>query len=410
MKPIEVYKFGGTSVGSIERIQCVAQKVAKFSEKVSPVVVVSAMSGETNRLVDLFKQIGGAQPSELEYHQIVSSGEVVSSALVSIALNKLGVKAKPMLANRLGMVTSNCYGTELISAFDPIELKAALDEGYIPVVAGFQGVNDEGEVTTLGRGGSDTTAVAVSVALGSVPCKIYTDVTGVFTANPSVVKSAKKLDVLSYEEMLELASGGAKVLHTRCVSLARKFKVPLEVRSTFDDVDGTSICEEYNDMENSFVSGISHRPDEVKVTFSNLPDEPGIAARIFEKIAAAGIIVDMIVQSASKEGIAQISFTISSEDLEAVNEVGTGLAKSVAGLELVVQRDISKISVVGEGMKAHAGIAAQMFEVLGKEGINIDMITTSEIKISVAVESKYCELALRVLHDQFIDKVATSTS
>lgn len=401
-----VMKFGGTSVGTLERIENVAKKVINYKKATGDnvVVVVSAMSGETDRLVGMAKQINGVVDYSREYHQLVCAGEQVSCSLTAMAMKRFGSDSRALLASHIKLRTKNVCGQNLIDCIDADYLWNLLRQDIIPVVAGFQGVDETGDFTTLGRGGSDTTGVALAAALDSSRCIIYTDVDGVYTTLPSLCKKAKKLPALSYEEMLELASGGAKVLHARCVSLAMKYAVPLEVRSTFTDTEGTKIVEEYEGMEDAVVSGITVKTDEAKLTIRNIPDRPGIAARLFKLISEAGVVVDMIVQSAGQSDLAQISFTVSSEDAARTHDLLMAvIADDMPQTTVTVDNEIAKLSIVGEGMKNHAGIAAQMFEVLGREGINIDMITTSEIKVSVAINQKYSELAVRVLHEFFIE-------
>ncbi|HQH26738.1 MAG TPA: aspartate kinase [Oligoflexia bacterium] len=402
-----VMKFGGTSVGSSERIGEVAKRVVrqvkKHGDKV--VVVVSAMSGETNRLIELARKVAGDGYKAREYHQLVTAGEQVSVALTAMAIEREGLPAQSLLAHQIPIKTNTVFGQNLISEIPVDKLKSLLDRGIVPVVAGFQGVNDSLEYTTLGRGGSDTTAVAVAAALDSCRCVILTDVDGVYTALPSICKKARKLKALTYEEMLELASSGAKVLQTRSVSLASKFKVPTLVCSSFSDAAGTEIVEEYEGMEDAVVSGITCRTDEAKITLRNLPDQPGVAARIFKVLGDAEVVVDMIVQSEGSSGRAAISFTCAQEFSKVAYDAMLKLIQqemSESSIEL--DTNIAKLSVVGEGMRTHAGVAYKVFEVLGEEGINVDMITTSEIKISVAIEEKYSELAVRVLHERFIER------
>ena len=410
MSEIVVMKFGGTSVGSAERIGAVAKRVAKriraTGEKI--VVVVSAMSGETDRLLELARKVGGSKSVLRERDQLLASGEQVSCALTALALEREGVRARSLLANQAGIQTHCVYGQNLIQSIDADLLRKLLDEGVVPVVAGFQGVDADGSFTTLGRGGSDTTAVALAAALDSCRCEILTDIDGVYTALPSLCKDARKLRRLTYEEMLELASSGAKVLQARSVALAHKHRVPLVVLSSFSDVEGTEIVEEYEGMEDAVVSGITCRSDEAKLTLRNLPDRPGIASRIFRVLGDAEVVVDMIVQSQGMAGKASISLTVPQESGQTAFEALQRLVKEEMGEASVdLDKNIAKLSVVGEGMRTHAGVASMMFEVLGAEGINVEMITTSEIKISVAIDQKYAELAVRVLHEAFIEKADT---
>jgi aspartate kinase len=406
MKNTVVMKFGGTSVGSSDRISAVAKKIAKYIKEKNEqvVVVVSAMTGETDRLVELCRKVSGSKYSQREYHQLLSSGEQVSAALTAMALLREGVQAKSLLAHQVRIRTKHVYGTELIMAIDKNIIEENIKSGIVPIVAGFQGVDEFNNYTTLGRGGSDTTAVALAATLDSVPCIIFTDVDGVYTALPSICKQAKKLRYLTYEEMLELASSGAKVLQARSVHLAHKYKVPLWVRSSFSDDYGTEIVKEYKDMEDAVVSGITCRTDQVKITLRDIPDTPGTLARIFSVIGEAGIVVDMIVQTKGLGGITSLSFTVNEESGDKTFETLSMLVKQEMNkARIEIDKNIAKLSVVGEGMRTHAGVASKMFEILGREGINIDMVTTSEIKISVAIDQKYAELAVRSLHEHFIE-------
>ena len=399
-------KFGGTSVGSTERIGEVAKRVTKYRRDTGEmvVVVVSAMSGETDRLIELSRKVGAGSVTTREYDQLLASGEQVTAALTAMAITRLGIPAVSMLAPQVPILTASVYGQSLIRDIPPAHLDSVLESGAVPVVAGFQGIGLEGEITTLGRGGSDTTAVAVAAALGARECIIFTDVEGVYTALPSICKQARKLNKVTYEEMLELASSGAKVLQTRSVHLARKFKVKTVVASSFTQATGTEILEEYEGMEDAVVSGITCRTDEAKLTLRDFPDRPGNIAKVFSVIAAEGVLVDMIIQSQGSAGRATISFTIPDKDAGRVQEVLQQLiSNEMPGAGLEVDKNIAKLAVVGEGMRTHTGVAAQMFEVLGREGINIDMITTSEIMISVAIHQKYAELAVRTLHEHFIE-------
>lgn len=406
MSKTVVMKFGGTSVGSTERIGEVAKKVLKHVKQTGDrvVVVVSAMSGETDRLLELCRKVGGEKRSKREMDQVVASGEQVSCALTALAIQRAGVDSKSLLAHQLGIQTKDVYGQNLIQSIDAKRLEELLDEGIIPVVAGFQGVDDEGNFTTLGRGGSDNTAVALAAALHSCTCVIFTDVDGVYTALPSIVKQARKLKRLTYEEMLELASSGAKVLQSRSVALARKHKVPLIVASSFSDVEGTEIVEEYEGMEDSVVSGITCRTDEAKLTLRNIPDRPGFATKIFDALAKVGAVIDIIVQAQGTGGKATLSLTVPQENANAAYETLQSIVqKEIPDASVEIDRNMAKLSIVGEGMRTHVGIAAQMFQVLGREGINVDMVTTSEIKTTVVINQKYSELAVRALHEFFIE-------
>ena len=401
-----VMKFGGTSVGSTERMEAVAKRVCKHvrdtGEKV--VVVVSAMSGETDRLISLCKKVNSGEFPQREYNQLLASGEMVSSALTAMAIQKEGVPSNSLMAHQVRISTKRSFGQDLIADIDTTKIEELLEKGIVPVVCGFQGVDESGDFTTLGRGGSDTTAVALAAALDNAICMILTDIDGVYSALPKICSKAKKLHKVSYEEMLEMASSGAKVLQSRSVSLARAFKVPLWVCSSFSEIEGTEIVEEYPGMEEAIVSGITCRTDEAKVTLRNIPDEPGHAASILKALADRSIVVDMIVQSQSAGGKAELSITIPREDSKKAEEAIQKLVQEdFPEGSFEIETNIAKLSVVGEGMRNHPGIAAQVFEVLGKEGINIELITTSEIKISVALDEKYAELAVRTLHEFFVE-------
>lgn len=413
MSETVVMKFGGTSVGSSERIGEVAKRVARHIKKTGDrvVVVVSAMSGETNRLIELARKVSGESVKPREYHQLVTVGEQASIALTAMALEREGLQSVSLTAGQVPIRTRNYFGQDLIAEIPTENLKQLLDKNIVPVVAGFQGVNANGDYTTLGRGGSDTTAVALAAALESCRCLIFTDIDGVYTALPSICKGARKLKRLTYEEMLELASSGAKVLQTRSVSLGYKYKVPLVVLSSFAETEGTEIVEEYEGMEDAVVSGITCRTDEAKITLRNLPDEPGVAGKVFEALGDVEVIVDMIVQSKGQAGKASISFTVAQESARtAYDKLLQLMQKEWQEATIELDKDIAKLSVVGEGMRTHAGVASKMFQVLGEEGINVDMITTSEIKISVAIKEKYSELAVRVLHECFIENAGKNLS
>ncbi len=397
-----VQKYGGTSVGSPERILGVAQRVKGYVEKGDKVVVVvSAMSGETNRLVALGEEIWGPQFNHRELDVLYSSGEQVSIALVSLALEKVGVTAKSFLADQIPLRTNGEFGKARIVEIESKSLKEAIADGIVPVVAGFQGVTADGLITTLGRGGSDTSAVAVAAALDADECEICTDVDGVYTADPRIIKKANRLDQITFEEMLELASLGSKVLHPRSVELAGRHKVPLRVVSTFEGGQGTLISFDGDDMEGAVVSGIAHAADEAKITIEGVADIPGVASKIISPVSAANIDVDMIVQNTSADGLTDFTFTVKRPDFdEALALLGT-VSEEIGARKVSGDPQISKVSVVGVGMRSHAGVASRVFEALAKEGINIQMISTSEIKISVVVDEKYTELAVRSLHEEF---------
>jgi aspartate kinase len=399
-----VQKYGGTSVGTIERIKQVAEKIRRAKRAGSEiVVVVSAMAGETNRLVSLAHEISEI-PDEREKDVLLASGEQVSVALLSLALKELGQPARSFLGHQVRIETDSAYGKARIRNIDSTRIVQSLKNGEVVVIAGFQGVDDDDNITTLGRGGSDTSAVALAAFLNAEACEIYTDVEGVFTTDPGICPEARKLARVSYDEMIELASTGAKVLEIRSVEFAKKFSVPVHVRSTFADVEGTWVVKEEESMDDVLVSGVSYDQNEAKITLQRVPDRPGLAAQIFSPIAAAHIVVDMIIQNASEDGTTDLTFTVPKADYKKALSIVEKTAAVVESKGVKVDTDIAKISVVGVGMRTHAGVAAKMFEVLAREGINIEMISTSEIKISVVIDGKYTELAVRVLHDAFIGK------
>jgi aspartate kinase len=398
-----VQKYGGTSVGNIERIKAVAERVVKTARQGNQVVVVvSAMSGETDKLIGLAQQLSESPP-EREMDMLLSSGERVTSALTAMAVEALGHKAKSMTGRQAGIITDTVHTKARIERISGERIKKALEDGYIVVIAGFQGVTEgETDVTTLGRGGSDLSAVAVAAAAGADLCEIYTDVDGVYTTDPNIVPSARKLRKISYEEMLELASLGAKVLQTRSVEFAMKYNVPVVVRSSFNDNPGTLVAEEDKDMENVVVSGVAYDKNQTKITIVDLPDKPGIAARLFDTIAGANVVVDMIVQNVSSDGkSADISFTVPKTDSRRALEVTEAVAKELGARKVDMREDISKVSIVGVGMRTHSGVASKMFRTLAENGINIMMISTSEIKVSCVIDLKFTELAVSVLHEAF---------
>ncbi len=403
-----VQKYGGTSVGSPERIRNVAERVAKYrAQGHQVVVVVSAMSGETNRLIALAKQIQ-AQPDPRELDVMVATGEQVTIALLAMALKDLGLKAKSYTGWQVPIHTNNAYTKARIEDIDDTGMRIDLDTGYVIVVAGFQGVDSAGSITTLGRGGSDTTGVALAAALKADECQIYTDVDGVYTTDPRIVPEARKLDTVTFEEMLELSSLGSKVLQIRSVEFAGKYKVKLRVLSSFaEEGDGTLITFEEDNMEQPVISGIAFNRDEAKVTVLGVPDRPGVAYQILGPVADANIDVDMIIQNVSANNTTDFTFTVHRNDYARTMEICKTTAAAIDAREVVGDDKIAKVSAVGVGMRSHVGIARSMFEALAKEGINIQMISTSEIKISVVVEDKYMELAVRVLHQAFgLDKAA----
>lgn len=401
-----VMKFGGTSVGNLERIRHVCQRIArKVKEGNEVAVVVSAMAGETNRLLELAYSFS-PNPPPREVDVLVATGEQVSVALVAIGLNDLGIPAVSFLGDQALIRTDDRFSKARIQEIDPRPLVKAWEQGKIPVVAGFQGVDESGNITTLGRGGSDLTAVALAYALKADVCEIYTDVEGVFTADPNIVKEARKISHISYDEMLELASLGAKVLQTRSVEMAKKYGVKIHVRSTFLEGEGTWVTEEVKSMEKILVSGVTYSTQEAKISLIRVPDRPGIAAKVFSALADKGINVDMIIQNVSREGFTDLTFTVPEGDLNASLKELEKISREIGWEEITTDREIAKISIVGVGMRSHSGVAARMFEVLAKNNINIQMISTSEIKISVVINKKYTELAVRELHKAFeLDRI-----
>ena len=402
-----VQKYGGTSVANVERIRAVAERVAKFKMLGHQVVVVlSAMSGETNRLIALAKGIQ-AQPDPRELDMLVSTGEQVTIALLAMALKDLGLKAKSYTGAQVRILTDNAFTKARILSIDEANMRRDLDSGHVVVVAGFQGVDEQGNITTLGRGGSDTTGVALAAALKADECQIYTDVDGVYTTDPRIVPEARRLKTVTFEEMLEMASLGSKVLQIRSVEFAGKYKVKLRVLSSFqDEGDGTLITfEENNAMEQAVISGIAFNRDEAKITVVGVPDQPGIAYQILGPVAAANIDVDMIVQNVGHENTTDFTFTVHRNDFARTMDIVKSHAAAISAREVTGDDKIAKVSIVGVGMRSHVGIARKMFETLSKENINLQMISTSEIKISVVVEDKYMELAVRALHQAFeLDK------
>ena len=396
-----VQKFGGTSVGNLDRIQHVARLVeATYKAGHQLVVVLSAMSGETDRLLKLAKELS-ADPDDREMDVLLSSGERVTIALMAITLKKMGIKARSFTGRQVGIVTDSAHTKARVARVDTERVLADLNEGVVPIVAGFQGINEASDVTTLGRGGSDLTAVVLAAALKADMCVIYTDVDGVYTADPNIVPAARRLEKVSYEEMLELASLGAKVLQTRSVELAAKYQVPVVVKSTFQDGPGTLVVKEDADMEQVLVSGVTGDRNQAKVTVVGVPDQPGIAGKLFGQIAESSINVDMIIQNVSQDSLTDISFTVPRADLTRSMSLVQDVAKAIHARSVEVNEAIAKVSMVGVGMRSHSGVAAKMFQALSREGINIMMISTSEIKISCVVEEKYMELAIRTLHHEF---------
>ncbi|HJO12456.1 MAG: aspartate kinase [Gammaproteobacteria bacterium] len=397
-----VQKFGGTSVGTAEKIEAVAEKIAKFRDDGHGiVVVVSAMSGETNRLQALAHEIMD-QPIPREMDVLLSTGEQVTIALLSMALEKRGYSARSFTGSQIRILTDEAHTKARIREIDGTRIHEQLKQGSVVVVAGFQGVDDNGNITTLGRGGSDTTAVALAAALEADECQIYTDVNGVYTTDPRVVENARLLKTITFEEMLELASLGAKVLQIRAVEFAGKYKVPLRVLSTFEDGTGTLISlEEDSEMEDPAIAGIAFERDEAKLTVSRVPDIPGIAYKVIGPVSEAGIEVDVIVQNVAADGTTDITFTVKRSESDRAKDILDSAVADLNAGEVSLDKKIAKVSLVGVGMRSHAGIASKMFRTLAEENINIQIITTSEIKISVVIEEKYLELAVRALHSAF---------
>ena len=402
-----VQKYGGTSVGTVERIHRVAERVERAQKDGHQVVVVlSAMSGETDRLLKLAHEVTGA-PDERELDMLLSTGERVTIALLAMELRGRGVNARSFTGRQVGIHTDSAHTKARISRVTADRIKEALSAGVIPVVAGFQGINASSDVTTLGRGGSDLTAVALAAALKADRCIIYTDVDGVYTADPNIVPAARRLDKISYEEMLEMASLGAKVLQSRSVEFAAKYSVPVEVNSSFKEGKGTLVTREDADMEGVMVSGVTGDRNQAKITIVGVPDRPGIAARVFGAVANANIVVDMIIQNVSQASTTDISFTVPKADLRNAVDLVQRLSEEIGARSVAVTESIAKVSLIGVGMRSHSGVAAKMFEVLSREGVNIMMISTSEIKLSCVIEEKYLELAMRTLHTAFgLDRVS----
>ncbi len=401
-----VQKFGGTSVGSPEKIKAVAERVLKYKNQGNQMVVVlSAMSGETNRLVDLASKMQDL-PDTREMDMLLSTGEQVTIALFAMAVKQAGGDAISFLGDQVKINTDSVHTKARIESIDSDRIMAELNQGRVVTIAGFQGVNEKGDITTLGRGGSDTTAVALAAALKADSCEIYTDVEGVYTTDPNICSKARKIDRISYDEMLELASLGAKVLDIRSVTFAKRYNVPVHVRSTFTETEGTWVVEEDKQMEGLIVSGVTYNKNEARITVSGVPNQPGIAAKIFTPISDADIVVDMIIQNQNPDGgKADMTFTVMRTDYERTLKLLQDVVAKIGAEKVQGDTSIVKISIVGVGMRNHSGIASTMFSVLAKEGINISMISTSEIKVSCVIEEKYTELAIRALHDAFeLDK------
>jgi len=401
---IVVQKFGGTSVGSVERIAAVAELIKKSSTEDKLVVVVSAMSGETNKLISLAKNFS-ENPNRREFDALVSTGEKVSSSLLAIALDSIGVKAKSLSASQISMKTTDSYSKARILDIDSSKIIQTIEEGYVPIITGFQGVTEHGDVTTLGRGGSDTTAVAVAANLKAKRCDIYTDVDGIYTTDPRVVPEAKKLDSITMEEMLEMAGKGAKVIQIRAVEFANKFKVPVRVLSSFEPGSGTLISLEENNMENALVSGIAFQKDQVKITLHGVVDTPGIAYGILGPLSDENIEVDVIVQNVSVNGKTDFTFTVSKEDELSATNIIKANKNALQYEDVLIDPSISKVSLVGVGMRTHAGIASEAFKSLAENDINIQMISTSEIKITIVINEINTDKAVKCLHKTFnLDK------
>ncbi len=396
-----VQKYGGTSVGNPEKIKAVAERVLSYSRQGHEMVVVlSAMSGETDRLISLANSVQD-QPDSREMDVLLSTGEQVTISLFAMAVKAAGYDAISFLGDQVRILTSSMHTKARIEAIDTEKIKSHLKHGKIIVVAGFQGVDEKGDITTLGRGGSDTTAVALAAALKADQCEIFTDVEGVYTTDPNICASARKIERISYDEMLELASLGAKVLDIRSVGLAKRYKVPLHVRSTFVETEGTWVVEEDKTMESMLVSGVTYNKNEARLTISKVPDKPGIASKIFMPISDAGIVIDMIIQNTRAGDLTDMTFTVPRTDYKKALEILKKVADDIGAEDVSSADNIVKVSIVGVGMRNHSGIASTMFHVLANEGINIMMISTSEIKVSCVIEEKYAELAVRALHDAF---------
>ena len=400
MTEIIVQKFGGTSVGSVERIDAVAEIIKEASKSKKIIVVVSAMGGETNRLVKLAKHFD-KDPDKREFDALVSTGETVSSALLAMALQSKGIKARSYSASQISMRTTDSYSKAKILDVDADKILSTIKDNTIPIITGFQGVTAGGDVTTLGRGGSDTTAVAIAAQVGAERCDIYTDVDGIFTTDPKVVPNAKKLDSITMEEMLELASQGAKVMQTRAVEFANKYNVPVRVLSSFSDGSGTLISQKDESMENSVVSGIAFQKDQVKFTLHGVGDTPGTAFKILGPISDAEVEVDVIVQNVSVDGKTDFTFTVASEDQDAVNKIIETSKNDVQYKDLIVNSDIAKVSLVGAGMRSQTGVASRAFKALSENDVNIQIICTSEIKITMVIDEALVDKAVQVLHEEF---------
>jgi aspartate kinase len=396
-----VQKYGGTSVSDIEKIRNVAKRVLDYhTEGHRMVVVLSAMAGQTDGLIQLAREMS-EDPDPRELDVLMATGEQVTVALFAMAIKSMGYDARSLLGFQVAIHTDQLYGKARIHDIDTTRILRQLDRNRIVTVAGFQGLDERGDITTLGRGGSDTTAVALAAALKADVCEIFTDVNGVYTADPNVCPKAHKMDSISHEEMLEMASQGAKVLQIRAVEFAKKFNVPIHVRSTFTQERGTMVVGETKDMEKVLVSGVAYNKNEARITIKNVPDRPGIAAKLFDPMSKWGIVVDMIVQNTSEDGITDLTFTVPKADFHQSMKLVSEVAKEIGAERVLGDENIAKVSIIGVGMRTHAGVAQKMFQALAEENINIMMISTSEIKVSCVIEEKYTELAVRVLHKAF---------
>jgi aspartate kinase len=396
-----VQKYGGTSVANLERIRSVANRVAKTFDKGNNVVVVlSAMAGVTDGLLEMAGRITDS-PEKRELDVLLATGEQTTAALLSVTLKSMNYPAQSLLGYQAEILTNRDFGNARIVDIGACRIKELVEENNIVVVAGFQGCDPDGNITTLGRGGSDTSAVAIATAIKADLCEIYTDVDGIYTADPNICKKARKLDKISYDEMLEMSSLGAKVLQIRSVEFAKKYNVPVHVRSSFSEEEGTMLVNEDSDMEHLLVSGVTYNKNEARITLKKVPDQPGIAAKIFSPISKAGILVDMIIQNTRAGGLTDLTFTVTKTDFNRAIEISKKVAEEIGAEEVLTAENIAKISVTGVGMKSHSGVASKMFSTLANENINIRLISTSEIRISCVVEEKYAELAVRVLHSAF---------
>ena len=400
-----VQKYGGTSVADLDRVRYVAKRVAKTFDKGNNIVVVlSAMAGVTDGLINMESQITDS-PERRELDVLLATGEQTTAALLSITLKSMNYPAESLLGYQAEVLTDRSFGNARIIDIGASRIKELIEKNNIVVVAGFQGCDPDGNITTLGRGGSDTSAVAIATAIKADICEIYTDVDGIYTADPNICKKARKLDKISYDEMLEMSSLGAKVLQIRSVEFAKKYNVPVHVRSSFSEEEGTMVVNEDSDMEHLVVSGVTCNKNEARITLKKVPDQPGIAAKIFSPIAESGILVDMIIQNTRSGGLTDLTFTVAKTDFNRAIEISKKVAEEIGAEEVLTAEHIAKISVTGVGMKSHSGVAAKMFSTLASENINIRLISTSEIRISCVIEEKYAELAVRVLHSAFgLDK------